>query len=201
MTRVQTCTVPATSATARREQTARLITRRAQELAIERGFDGFTLDDLAEASGVSRRTLFNYFPGKEAAVLGGPDGLDPDDLAAYVAGGPGRTLLADLAALVVSAYSREDPERDDWHRIHALFERNPRLITVAKERFEVFVSQARVATEAREGLPSGHPRARVAVAVIAGIFHDSLAHFLTAEDVDFRTDFLAGVDEATRLLR
>ena len=189
------------SATARREQTARLITRCAQDLAIERGFDGFILDDLAEASGVSRRTLFNYFPGKESAVLGGPGGLDVDDLAAFVAGGPGHGLLEDLAALVVGTYTREDPERADWHRLHALFERNPRLIAVAKERFEGFVSEVRVATESREGLPPGHPRARVAVALIAGLFHDSLAHFLADEDVDFPTDFLAGVDEATRLLR
>lgn len=199
--RVQTCTVALQSAVSRREQTARLISRCAQDLAIERGFDGFTLDDLADAAGVSRRTLFNYFPGKEAAVLGGPDGLDESDLAAFVAGGQrgGRALLEDLAALVVSTYTREDPDRADWHRVHALFERNPRLITVAKERFDGFVGDVRVATETREGLPAGHLRARVAVAVIAGLFHDSLAHFLADEDVDFPTDFLAGVDEAARL--
>ena len=190
-----------TSAVSRRLQTSRDITRRAQDLAVTHGFDGFTLDDLAAAAGVSRRTLFNYFPGKEAAVLGGPDGLDPQSLADFVAGGPGGSLLEDLAALVVGTYTREDPTREDWHRMHALYERNPRLIGAAKERFERFVDEARVATETREGLPSGHPRARVAVAVIAGIFHDSLARFLTDEDLDFPTDFLAGVDEATRLLR
>ena len=204
------------SAISRREQTSRVITRCAQDLAIEHGFDGFTLDDLAERAGVSRRTLFNYFPGKEAAVLGVPAALDPDVLSTFVAGGTagdgghhrghsnggtGGRLLEDLAALVVSTYTREDPDRADWHRVHALFERNPRLIAVAKERFDALVSDVRVAAEEREALPAGHPRARVAVAIIAGLFHDSLGRFLADEDIDFPTDFLAGVDEATRLLR
>lgn len=188
------------SAVSRREQTARRISRCAQDLAIEHGFDGFTLDELAEQVGVSRRTLFNYFPGKEAAVLDSPNCIEPDDLTVFIEGGPEGHLLRDLGFLVVKIYTREEPTREDWHRVHALFERNPRLITVAKERFEEMVTQVREAIEQREGLPSGHRRARVAVALIVGLFHDSMASFLTDEDRDFPTDFMAGVDEATRLL-
>lgn len=188
------------SAVLRREQTARRISRCAQDLAIEHGFEGFTLDELAEQAGVSRRTLFNYFPGKEAAVLNSPDCVRPDDLAVFVAGGPEGHLLRDLGHLVIAIYTREEPTREDWHRIHALFERNPRLITVAKQAFEDMVTQVREAIEQREGLPSGHRRARVAVALVVGLFHDSMGNFLTDEDRDFPTDFMAGVDEATRLL-
>lgn len=190
----------AESAVSRREQTSRRISRCAQELAVEHGFDGFTLDELADRVGVSRRTLFNYFPGKEAAVLDSPDCIGPDDLATFVGGGPEGHLLRDLGHLVTNIYTREEPTREDWHRLHALFERNPRLITVAKERFEEMVTQVREAIEQREGLPSGHPRARVAVAIIVGLFHYSMASFLSDEDHDFPTDFMAGVDEATRLL-
>lgn len=197
---MQTCTVTVQSAVSRREQTSRRISRCAQDLAICHGFDGFTLDELAEKAGVSRRTLFNYFPGKEAAVLDGPGALDEGELDVFLAGGPEGHLLCDLGHLVTSIYTREETMREDWHRIHALFERNPRLITTAKERFEDIVAVIRQATETREGLPEGHPRARVAVAVIAGLFHDSLATFLLDEERDFPTDFTAAVDEATRLL-
>lgn len=197
---MQTCTVALTSAVSRREQTSRRISRCAQDLAIEHGFDGFTLDDLAEHAGVSRRTLFNYFPGKEAAVLDGPAPLDPGDLATFVAGGPDGNLLRDLGHLVTSIYAREETTHEDWRRIHALLERNPRLITVAKERFEGVAAEVRHATETREGLPAGHPRARVAVALIAGLFHDSMACFLVDDDRDFPSELMAGVDEATRLL-
>lgn len=188
------------SAASRRKLTARRISRCAQDLAVEHGFDGFTLDDLASLAGVSRRTLFNYFPGKEAAVLDSPDCIHPNDLATFISGGPEGHLLRDLGHLVTSIYTREEPTREDWHRLHDLFERNPRLIAVAKERFESMTAEVRQATETREDLPAGHPRARVAVAVIAGLFHDSLAGFLTHEDRDFPTDFTASVDEATRLL-
>lgn len=34
-----------------------------------KGPAGFTVDDIAEAAGVSRRTFFNYFPSREAALV------------------------------------------------------------------------------------------------------------------------------------
>ena len=43
-------------------------------LVVERGYYGFTMDDLAGAVGVSRRTLFNHVPDKASAVLGGEEG-------------------------------------------------------------------------------------------------------------------------------
>ena len=39
------------------------------ELFLERGFEATTADDIAAASGISRRTFFRYFPTKEAAFF------------------------------------------------------------------------------------------------------------------------------------
>ncbi|MFG2946222.1 TetR/AcrR family transcriptional regulator [Streptomyces adustus] len=41
----------------------------ALDLIDRRGFESVSLDDIAEAAGVSRTTLFNYFASKEAIVL------------------------------------------------------------------------------------------------------------------------------------
>ena len=41
----------------------------ALELFDARGFDAVSVDDIAEASGISRRTFFRYFESKEGAVL------------------------------------------------------------------------------------------------------------------------------------
>src|ERR1700722_6640596 len=45
------------------------LTDAATEMFIERGFDGFRVTDVAEACGVSEKTVFNYFPTKESLVL------------------------------------------------------------------------------------------------------------------------------------
>ena len=42
----------------------------AQELFAQRGYEAVTVDEIAEAVGISRRSFFRYFGGKEALVLG-----------------------------------------------------------------------------------------------------------------------------------
>jgi AcrR family transcriptional regulator len=59
-------TGPATGLRERKKrQTREALTRAAQELFVERGYDATTLAEIAEAAGVSTRTIFAYFPGKE----------------------------------------------------------------------------------------------------------------------------------------
>jgi len=48
----------------------RAVTRTALELFAQRGFEETTVDDIADALGVSRRTLFRYFASKNDMVWG-----------------------------------------------------------------------------------------------------------------------------------
>src|SRR5579862_1272037 len=50
--------------------TRRALQRFALDLVAERGYSKVTIEDIAEAADVSPRTFFNYFPSKEAALLG-----------------------------------------------------------------------------------------------------------------------------------
>lgn len=46
------------------------VARTAMSLFLERGFEATTIDDIAAAAGISRRTFFRYFGTKEDIVLG-----------------------------------------------------------------------------------------------------------------------------------
>src|SRR6266511_6256504 len=57
-----------------RERTRRAVrdelTQLAKELFVEKGYDQTTIDDLAAAAGMSKRTFFRYFASKEELIVG-----------------------------------------------------------------------------------------------------------------------------------
>ncbi|HEV3173513.1 MAG TPA: helix-turn-helix domain-containing protein, partial [Actinocrinis sp.] len=65
----------------------------ATEMFLERGFDAVRVAEIAEACGVSEKTVFNYFPTKESLVLDLDDAVE-DAL---------RTTLADPGLTPVQA--------------------------------------------------------------------------------------------------
>ncbi|MFG1695895.1 TetR/AcrR family transcriptional regulator [Nonomuraea sp. NPDC049309] len=68
----------------KKEQTRQRIAETALRLFAERGYDAVTVNEIAEAAGVAKVTLFSYFPGKESLVL---DQIK-DDYAAVVRNRP-----------------------------------------------------------------------------------------------------------------
>lgn len=78
----------------KKAQTRRRIEESAIRLFAERGYDAVTVNEIAEAAGVAKVTLFTYFPTKESLV---PSPLDSDDPAAVVAArAPDQTPLRAL---------------------------------------------------------------------------------------------------------
>lgn len=53
----------------KKAETRDAISLAAVRLTAERGLDSVTVDDIAEAARVARRTFRNYFPNKESAIL------------------------------------------------------------------------------------------------------------------------------------
>ena len=60
-----------------RERTRRAVRAELAAVALglfaERGFDETTVDEIAQAAGLTKRSFFRYFPAKEDAVFGGVD--------------------------------------------------------------------------------------------------------------------------------
>ncbi|UBU16715.1 TetR/AcrR family transcriptional regulator [Nonomuraea gerenzanensis] len=79
----------------KKEETRRRISEVALRLFDERGYDAVTVNEVAEAAGVAKVTLFAYFPSKDCLVL---DAVK-DDTAALVAGrAEGQSPLGALRA-------------------------------------------------------------------------------------------------------
>ncbi|WP_022881462.1 TetR family transcriptional regulator [Gryllotalpicola ginsengisoli] len=87
----------------KRAATRRAIEREALRLALDSGLENVTVDEIAEAADVSPRTFFNYFPTKEAAVIGSdPIGPDEAEIEAFVHGGPDQPVLDGVRLLLAS---------------------------------------------------------------------------------------------------
>lgn len=60
----------------KKRRTRQQILLASAQLFTDRGFEGTRMDDIAEAAGVSRTTLFNYFPSKDEIVLAMAGGFE-----------------------------------------------------------------------------------------------------------------------------
>ena len=167
-------TESATTRERRRLETERRITVCAQQLTDERGLDGFTMDELAEAADVSRRTLFNYFPSKVDAVLGNAPDLPPSVLATFHAGGPHGDLVDDLGELAAVLLSSKTLTREEMELGHRVVTTTPRLIMAAHERFQELTSEFVDVILAREGEEFGEARARLLIRLLVAIFDSCL---------------------------
>lgn len=94
----------------KREETRRRLTRAAQRLFAEQGFDRTSVDEIAAAAGVSRRTFFHYFESKEDVILSRHAEFERTLLDAIRAAPPETPLLAVAEQAVIAALSSFDAE-------------------------------------------------------------------------------------------
>ena len=97
-----------------RERTRRAVRGQLAQLAadlfVEKGYDETTIDDLAAAAGMSKRTFFRYFASKEELVMGKYEYFGEqlaEDLAARPAGEPIWVSLRQVFAQVVDHVESE----------------------------------------------------------------------------------------------
>jgi len=102
----------------------RIATRRAIQLAAvklvrDNGLERLTVDEIGRVADISPRTFFNYFPSKEAAIVGDAPGIsDSASVERFVSAGPGESILTGLAILVneASEHQAEDAELSQLRR-------------------------------------------------------------------------------------
>ena len=78
-------------------------------LFLERGFEATTIDDIATAADVSRRSFFHYFASKEDVVAAWQEGAASALVAEVVARPAGETMLTAAENAIAAAVRRIDP--------------------------------------------------------------------------------------------
>jgi mycofactocin system transcriptional regulator len=88
----------------------------ALELFAERGFEATTVDDVAEAAGIGRRTFFRYFASKNDVVWGDFEGALAQ-LRAHLDAVPAGVPLLEGLREAVLAFNALPPGAEPQHRV------------------------------------------------------------------------------------
>ncbi len=152
----------------KRAETHARIQAEAIRLFLEQGFDVTTLDDVAQAAGVSRRNLFHYFASKEEIVLSTKAGF-PDLVAAAVAARPADEPLLKMVENAFADMARA-PRDPRYMALARLIRATPALAAGDQAKYEVMERALADALAARKGLPPDDADCRLAAAVGVDVF-------------------------------
>ncbi len=84
-------------------------------LFAERGYDATSIDDIAAAAGIARRTFFGYFPAKADVVWGEFD-AELGRMRSFLARVPDTTPMMEAVRLAVIDFNDVPPEALPQHR-------------------------------------------------------------------------------------
>lgn len=90
----------------KRQQTRERLTRVAMALFLERGFEATTLDEIAAAADISRRSFFHYFDSKEDVVFAWHEEITAV-LVAAIAARPASESMLTAAENAMTAFARQ----------------------------------------------------------------------------------------------
>jgi AcrR family transcriptional regulator len=150
----------------------------ATQLFMERGFDAVRVTEIAEACGVSEKTVFNYFPTKESLIL---DRLE-STMAALKAGlaDPAvspvqaalRILDGELSAMTSWLASQENPVQASAaiRRFGALIRQTPALRAHQSDMMDQFTDLAAGILASRAGVNREDPEPQIAAAALLGLW-------------------------------
>ena len=94
---------------AKKRETRQLISDRATELFLAKGFDHTTIAEIADAARVAKKTVTNYFPRKEDLAFDHQEDFVTRLARTVAARAPGESALAALRTAFAEAVARQDP--------------------------------------------------------------------------------------------
>ncbi len=190
-----------------------LISDTATLMFLERGFDEVRVSEVAAACDVSEKTIYNYFPTKEALLLDreedsinalrqalGPDGDPVSPVAAMV-----ELLRGELAEFMGHLNDHEQVQFSLIADFNDLIESTPSLKAARAEMIDRLAQVAAESMAARAGLDPSDPEPQIAADALTSlwrIYYRSIIKYSGGElsSDEIREAVLSDVERAARLL-
>lgn len=153
----------------------------ALRLALERGVSHVRVEDIAAEADVSPRTFNNYFPSKEAAIVGSAT-IRAEQFCEILSTQPIGLSLHDALRATVLALFDEEPDRD-WIARGRLIRAEPSLFAEAAKA-DISIEQE-IASEIgrRAGVdPATHFAPRLTAALVVAAIHAAVELWLDRGD-------------------
>ncbi|MEU1625546.1 TetR family transcriptional regulator [Streptomyces sp. NPDC020096] len=186
----------------------------ATEMFMERGFDAVRVSEIAEACGVSEKTVFNYFPTKESLILDRWESTTPALRAALAE--PGltpveavlRILSDELGGITSWLAGQEDPARGRAMimRFGTLTRSTPSLRAHHRDMADRLVAVAAELLAERAGMAPNDPEPQITAVALLGLWDvqaQSLRKHLDSADAPARLHaaVTADVHRAAELIK
>ncbi|MFB4305426.1 TetR/AcrR family transcriptional regulator [Actinomadura sp. GTD37] len=152
----------------KKEATRRALHEATMRLSVEHGLDEVTVEAIADAAGVSRRTFSNYFGGKEDALLYGGEQRMRSLLEMFEARPPDESSWTALRAAFDAVHEQFGPLDPQWAVQVRLARKHPSVLARQLAHYAEFERTLADLIAARDGLPPLRAR------VMAGAFITAL---------------------------
>lgn len=151
----------------KKQATREAIVRAGLELFIERGYDQTTLAEIAEAAGVSTRTIFAYFPSKEDILFATFHRMRDALVQALDERPAGVDALTALRDFILSS-AHEKTELD--HKLGCVIDADPTLASHRRARLGELRDVLAAAIAKDLGVPADDRRPQIAAASVTAAF-------------------------------
>jgi AcrR family transcriptional regulator len=158
----------------------RMISDTATMLFLERGFDKVRVAEVAEACGVSEKTVFNYFPTKESLVLDEEEDMTTEVRRALAPDAGGRSLVDGAVEVIVEnvrdLFGRLEDDYagqqnfDLFRRFIEMIDGTPALRAAQRDLMDRLVQVAANALAERAGVSPDDPEPQMAATAILGLW-------------------------------
>ncbi|MGC1184589.1 MAG: TetR family transcriptional regulator [Candidatus Dormiibacterota bacterium] len=165
----------------KKRQTRQLISDTATELFLERGFHQVRVAEVAEACGVSEKTVFNYFPTKESLVLDEEREMAAEVRRALAPNSSGKSLVNGAVEVILenvrdlfAHLAQEEHALDHTRRFIEMIDTTPELRAAQRDVMERLVQVAAQALAQRARVNPEDPEPQMAATTLIGLWKVSL---------------------------